>query len=73
MQLEQLDLARRRLPRQRRRRCDVCNRPTPAWELSLRIRCGDRVVRCLTERRCGQHFWRPGQSGTISVSFRDAA
>jgi hypothetical protein len=72
MPLQQLDFARRRLSRHRRYRCDVCHRPAPAWELALRIGCGNQVHRCLTERRCDQHFWRPGRSGTISVSFHDA-
>jgi hypothetical protein len=69
----QLDLAKRRLPRQRRRTCDVCGRVAPLWELTLSLWSGDRFDDCLTERRCDQHVWGHGRSGTISVSFHDTA
>jgi hypothetical protein len=70
MQSRQLDLTRRRLPRRRQYSCDVCGRPGPTWEIALRSIGGGRVDRCMIERRCGQHFWRPGRTGTYDVSFR---
>jgi hypothetical protein len=70
VQSRQLDLTRRRLPRRRRYCCDVCGRPGTTWEIGLRSIGGGRVDGCMIERRCGQHFWRPGRSGTYDVSFR---
>jgi hypothetical protein len=72
VQSKQLDLTRRRLSPRRRRRCDVCGRPALSWEIALETRHGDQVDRCLIERRCDRHYWRPGWSGTVSVGFHQA-